>query len=356
MSKANGYKVLGLMSGTSLDGLDMALCRFWKEGRWKYEFLQSDTIAYPAELKNKLKNALDRDAEDIQQLDLEYGTYLAEMVHLFRLKTKEEIDFVASHGHTVRHQPDKGITLQIGNGKILAELSRLPVVNNFRKQDVDLGGQGAPLVPIGDQELFYEYDACLNLGGFSNLSWEEMGQRRACDLSVCNMLLNEIAQFQHLEYDENGAMARKGKIINELLDQWNAIAFYSQPAPKSLGREWYLENYPIGSLKKQYTVEDLSATASVHIAVQINSFIRKIFSNKPKILVTGGGRFHRYLMEQLSVVMEFQEVEGNRQLIEFKEAMIFAFLGVLRWEGEINVLSSVTGASKDHCSGDLYYP
>ncbi|MBK9109744.1 MAG: anhydro-N-acetylmuramic acid kinase [Saprospiraceae bacterium] len=265
--------VLGLMSGTSLDGLDMALIRFSKTHKLQFEFIAAKTIPYTEEWKSKLSNAFYADPDAIQELDRLYGIWLAEQVLVFKDEFKLPIDLIGSHGHTVFHRPHEALTLQIGSGQEIYRQTGIPVVCNFRQQDVALGGQVAPLVPIGDEMLFSEFDFCLNLGGFSNISWEMGGQRKACDISPCNMMLNSLSQKLGIAFDEGGKIAQSGKILHAVLENWNALDFYQMPYPKSLGREWYLQNFEADRMFDNYEVMDLLSTAVEHIAFQIHHFI-----------------------------------------------------------------------------------
>lgn len=355
--------VLGLMSGTSLDGLDMALVRFSQSPKLQFEFLATKTIPYSEEWKSRLSDAFFADPGALQELDKLYGIWLGEQVLVFREEFNWPIDLIGSHGHTVFHRPDEGYTLQIGSGKEILQLTAIPVVCNFRQQDVALGGQGAPLVPIGDALLFSEYDYCLNLGGFSNISWDLQGQRKACDLSPCNMLLNSLSMRLGKNFDKGGTLAQMGTVIPDVLNHWNALGFYQLPYPKSLGREWYLQNFKTDDLFDKYEVVDLLRTAVEHIAFQIHHFVEtQILINPNKgvhvasILCTGGGAYNDFLMDRLNTFSntKYKFLIPDPTLIDNKEALVFALLAYLKWNLQVNVLSSVTGASGDHSSGDVY--
>ncbi len=341
------YYVIGLMSGTSLDGLDIAYCKFrWDNNRWYYDIIQSETIAYSENWKERLIQSYQQDISDLEAIDTDYGKYLAERTLDFIDKhTIMSLDLIASHGHTVKHQPEEGITVQIGNGKVLSKLLKIPVVYDFRTQDVQLGGQGAPLVPIGDELLFSVHDACLNLGGFSNISLKKDNQRLAFDICPVNIVINEFAQKLGFPYDEGGKLAQSGNVIQELLSQLNALEFYSQNPPKSLGREWV--ETEVLPLLESYEPKDVLRTFTEHIAHQLNTIYKEY--QLQNMLITGGGTYNDFLISLLDIPYQ----AANSQLIEFKEAMIFAFMGVLRTRNEVNVLASVTGAQKDHSSGKL---
>ena len=342
------YFAIGLMSGTSLDGLDICYAKFQNFTNWEFEILKTETIPYSLEWKNRLQNAILLSAEDLLALDKEYGFYLGEKTQEFISKNNiVDLDFIASHGHTVFHQPQRKFTLQIGDGRAIKLTTKKPVIYDFRSQDVLMGGNGAPLVPIGDELLFSQYDACLNLGGFSNISLQKNHQRIAFDISPVNVVLNYFAEKLGKNYDENGDFARNGAINFKILEQLNALTFYQKPAPKSLGVEFV--NSEIFPLLKDETSENIIATFTEHIAEQI----AKVFNDNQlkTVLVTGGGTFNTYLLEKIREKSQTELIVPDENIINFKEALIFAFMGVLRLRNEVNVLCSATGSSENHSSG-----
>ncbi len=344
------YFAIGLMSGTSLDGLDICYAKFQNITNWEFEILKTETIPYSIEWKNRLQNAILLSAEDLLALDKEYGFYLGEKTQEFISKNNiADLDFIASHGHTVFHQPQRKFTLQIGDGRAIKLTTKKPVIYDFRSQDVLMGGNGAPLVPIGDELLFSQYDACLNLGGFSNISLQKNHQRIAFDISPVNVVLNYFAEKLGKNYDENGDFARNGAINFKILEELNALTFYQKPAPKSLGVEFV--NSEIFPLLKDETPENIIATFTEHIAEQI----AKVFNDNQlkTVLVTGGGTFNTYLLEKIREKSQTELIVPDENIINFKEALIFAFMGVLRLRNEANVLCSATGSSENHCSGIL---
>ena len=359
--KRNQYQVLGVMSGTSLDGVDIAYLEFEYLNRWKATILHAETVQYSKKWYSLLKNSANLSQADISSLDESYTEYLAEIIQQFVQDNNiEQLDAVCSHGHTVLHQPKKGLTIQIGNLPKLAKLIQQKVVCDFRVQDVELGGQGAPLVPIGDQLLFSEYDYCLNLGGFANISKEvnveaenkTVTKRIAYDICPVNTVLNEYASRLGFAFDSGGEIARNAEVNFSLLKKLNSLKFYTNKPPKSLGIEWV--NSTIFPLLEESgcTSEEIIATFTEHVAVQLSENIQNTLAKK--VLVTGGGAYNSYLVELLQQKTAAEIVLPQKDLIEFKEALIFGFLGVLRLEDEINVLASVTGASKDHCSGKIF--
>ena len=344
------FHALGLMSGTSLDGLDICHASFQKDGlgQWQFKILNASTFPYTEVWENRLLNATQLSAEELYELNSEYGFYLGEKANEFiKEYSLKNIDLIASHGHTVFHQPQKKFTVQIGDGRAIKLLTKLPVVYDFRSQDVLMGGNGAPLVPIGDELLFSEYDACLNLGGFSNISLKRDGKRLAFDICPVNIILNDLALKLGKKYDENGDLARSGIIDYELLNQLNQIDFYQEKAPKSLGIEWI--NSQVLPLIKNQKPENLLATFTEHSAVQVAKILEE-FDIK-NVLITGGGTYNSYLIEKIKAKTKTEIQIPAREIIEYKEALIFAFMGVLRSLNLNNVLSSTTGSLKDHSSG-----
>lgn len=337
------------MSGTSLDGLDICFVKFsQKNSMWNFEILQAETIPYTPELKEILKNSVALSAEELLALHSEYGFYLGRETQKFITKySLHNIDLIASHGHTAFHQPNRKFTCQIGDGRAITIETGLPVVYDFRSQDVLLGGNGAPLVPIGDELLFGEYDACLNLGGFSNISFKKSGERIAFDIAPVNIVLNKISQDLGKNYDENGDLARKGTVDRQLLEELNKLEFYHHQHPKSLGVE-FCNQYIFPLLQNTDSITALS-TFTEHSAVQIS----KIFNdnNLKKVLFTGGGTYNSYLIEKIKSKTSSEIIIPEKTIIDFKEALIFAFMGVLRMNNEINVLASATGSLRNHSSG-----
>ena len=346
---------LGLMSGTSLDGLDMALCRFTRreDGTWHYDILKCATAELGDDLRRRLSVADTLTGLELMRLDRDFATFSAQQVNRFLEGCALRPEFIASHGQTVFHQPDKGLTVQIGNGAVIAALTGITTVCDFRTTDVALGGQGAPLVPIGDKLLFGSYEACLNLGGFSNISFDVNGVRTAFDITPCNMLLNRLAQKMGLAFDKDGMNARDGYIFRPLLDQLNGIDYYRKEGAKSLGKEWLDATvWPLFE-QSELCVTDQLRTAVEHIAVQITNVFNchKIKS----VLVTGGGTKNLFMMDRIRLFApDTMVVIPQENVVDFKEAVIFAFMGLLRLNGEANCLANVTGAATDCCGGAVY--
>ncbi len=345
------WRAIGVMSGTSLDGLDLVYVKFISDEVYNFEILQADTLKYSEYWKKILQEAFNKPSKNLAELSLKYGQFLGNEINTFKAKHNiSNLDFIASHGHTVFHKPNLGFTLQIGDGDTIAKITGDKVVCNFRAQDVALGGQGAPLVPIGDALLFADYDFCLNLGGFSNVSFNKKGLRKAYDICPVNIVLNQLVKPLGFDYDEGGALAASGQLHKELLDKLNTLSFYKDTQPKSLGYEFVAET--INPILSQFKIptRDLLRTFTEHIAQQIALKLKP----KGSVLITGGGTYNTYLLKRLSAFCDCNFVIPTNRLVDFKEALIFAFLGLLRLENKVNCLKSVTGASKDHSSGDIF--
>ena len=348
-----------MMSGTSLDGVDLACCRFSGiHPEWDFEILEAQTIRYPQGWKNKLAEAPGLDGEQLALLNAEYGNYLGGLLDAFHRAIEITPDFAVSHGHTIFHRPAKGMTLQIGHGACLAARSGVPVISDLRSMDVALGGQGAPLVPAGDHLLFPEYDFCLNLGGFANISFLSEGNRVAFDICPVNIVLNPLSQRCGKEFDENGHLAASGNPDPELLSALNRLPYYHQDPPKSLGREWVEANILPLTDPSPLRPEDLLATFTEHMAGQVSKIFQRYNtgSTTKQALVTGGGAKNSYLADRIRSMTSTDLVIPPDLLIDFKEALVFAFLGLLRWLELPNVYASVTGAPLDSCGGSVYLP
>ncbi len=351
----NEYTVIGLMSGTSLDGLDLACCLFKKDKqKWGFNILQTESIPYQEVWVKNLSDAYQMPIENLKEINIQYGHFLAQKTLDFINRNKLKPDFIASHGHTIFHNPDEGLSLQIGDGDQMASILKLPVIYDFRSLDISLGGQGAPLVPIGDQLLFGHHDFCLNLGGFANISYDLLGERLAQDICPVNMALNNLSQRIGFDFDKNGILASEGNLNNELLNKLNNIHFYELNAPKSLSREWFENDFLPIIEKSSSETRDLLRTVTEHIAIQIT----KTFDSKSSgsVLITGGGAHNAYLIKRIQTLSKLDLILPDPQLINFKEAIVFAFLGALRMNNEVNCLSSATGASKDCSGGRIAFP
>ena len=359
------YRAIGLMSGSSLDGLDIAFVEFQENGgKWSYEILKADCYAYDEEWIKRLKNATSLPALDYQLLHVEYGHYIGKQVNRFieDYMLNYQVALIASHGHTTFHLPAKKMTAQLGDGAAIAAETGLPVVTDLRALDVAFGGQGAPIVPFGEKMLWSEYDYFLNIGGIANISMNA-DQYIAFDICPANRVLNMLANEAGKIFDDGGEMAATGSINSALLEKINQLDYYKQPYPKSLANEFGTDIiYPI--IKESGSaIPDALRTYTEHIAVQIKNAIMNLVSgSRPptpdsRLLTTGGGVFNSFLVNRIKENVEELDIEvivPDAKLVNYKEALIMAFIGVLRWRQENNVLSSVTGAARDSIGGALW--
>lgn len=361
------YNTIGVMSGSSLDGVDLAYCRFEVEdGKWTFEILQAETIPFPPKWELRLRKLLSQDALTFIKTHTYFGHYLGDTLNDFiqRHQLKGKIDFVASHGHTIFHQPDKLLTSQIGDGAAISAKTRLPVICDFRTCDVALQGEGAPIVPIGDIHLFSEHRFCLNIGGIANISCKVNSDKIvAYDTCPANMVLNQLANVLNVEYDKDGHIAASGEVDGYLLEDLNQSAYYHKPYPKSLGRTWINESFMPLFNRSDAPIEDFLRTAVEHIAIQIAQEIKQIYKqegieldskNPDSLLATGGGALNVFLMKRIAHHTPVEVIVPDRKVVEFKEALIMGFVGVLRMRKEANCLKSVTGARVNNIGGCVY--
>jgi len=347
----NDKNILGIMSGTSLDGLDLTICSFWESGKkWIYRIHAAETIPYSGEWIKNLNSAPHLSGIDLLNLHQEYGQFIADNARKFIQTSGLDVDLISSHGHTVFHQPEAGFTMQAGDPQVIAISTGIRTAGDFRKMDILLGGQGAPLVPLGDQYLFGEYDFCLNLGGFANISYQPDEKRFARDVCPVNIILNYLAAELDLPYDRGGFAGRSGNVSEALLGRLNNIDYYHTTGPGSLGREWMEYEFMPVIRDFNLPVTDTLRTLYEHISFQIARQIRR----GAKVLVTGGGAYNQFLIEKIREISRGNIIIPSKDLIEYKEALIFAFLGWLRLHEKINCFASVTGASRDSCCGVIY--
>jgi len=356
------YKVIGLMSGSSLDGLDIAHVQLEEvRGQWSFEIRHAECIPYTEKWAGDLRRARTLHVGDFLKLNTAYGHFLGQVVNEFMAShhLAHEVHFIASHGHTVFHEPDNGATCQIGDGASIAAATRLPVIADLRALDVALGGQGAPIVPIGDKLLFGSYDYLLNIGGIANMTIQGADGILAYDVCPANQILNTLAAHEGRAMDEDGDMARSGSLIPEVLDELNSAEYYRLPPPKSLSNEAAGDLAFPTILQSAHGTRDLLHTYTRHIAEQVAEAIKQHPHGKPmaKLLATGGGAFNKYLVamiaQQLAAYNVTVEVP-DAKVVKYKEALVMALIGTLRWREEVNVLRSVTGASRDSVGGALW--
>jgi anhydro-N-acetylmuramic acid kinase len=365
------YKVIGLMSGSSLDGLDIAYVHFNENGgRWSFEILHAECNAYNDEWSSRLATSTQMNALEYQLLHIEYGNYLAQQVNGFIHKNdlQHQVDIISSHGHTSFHLPAKRMTAQLGDGAALAAGTQLPVVTDLRAIDVAFGGQGAPIVPIGEKLLFPGIDYFLNIGGIANISSVKNNDPVGFDVCAANRVLNLLAEERHLRFDTGGQLAACGNINNELLNKLNGLPYYQKPHPKSLPNSFGTDEVYVLIKKFDLTPEDALRTYVEHIVIQVKNAAIKIqsanaldeesnLSDNYQLLITGGGAFNSFLIVRLKdhlTTIGITAAVPSEDIINYKEALIMALLGILRLREEYNVLSSVTGATRNSIGGALW--
>lgn len=359
--------VLGLMSGSSMDGLDLAIGRFFTSDQtplfnhFNWKLLDSQTVPLSGKWKDLLRDLPNQSAYSLVESDALFGKWMGQQVNKFLSHTEHTPDLIVSHGHTVFHAPQKGFSTQIGCGAHLSALTGIPVLNNLRMLDIAHGGQGAPLAPIGDIWLFRDYDFYLNLGGIANLSFISEDKVIGFDVVGANQILNRLAQEIDQPYDKDGQLASSGKIIPELLERANAIPYFSKSTPKSLGNDEVAQYWTQLFLNYAGWVEDKLHTACVHIAQSIAQAIRPYTDGNRayRLLPTGGGAFNIFLMQCISEALSDSAVKmeiklPDARIIEYKEALLMALMGFLKLKGLPNCLSQVTGAQID-CSGGTFH-
>ena len=349
------YRTIGLMSGTSLDGVDIACCLLKEEeGCWSYSIDCAETIPYQAEWKERLLAMPNASAMELAQSHATFGHYLGILARNFSEKHMLVADLVASHGHTIFHQPQNGFSFQLGDGSAIAAECGLPVVSDFRTLDIAFGGQGAPLVPMGDQLLFSDYEQCLNIGGFANISFQHNGHRLAFDVCPANIILNHFSEKLGLPFDKDGLIAASGNINSSLLNKLNQIGYYRLLPPKSLGREW-VESILLPVIDvNTIALNDILCTVTEHIAIQLAKTIND--NSGHQVLITGGGALNIFLINRLKTYTNAQLIIPDPIIVNYKEALVFALLGVLRYRGETNCLADVTGASENVAGGGIFLP
>lgn len=345
---------IGLMSGTSMDGVDIALCAFRNvNNKWEYKIEDANTFVYPAELLQLLQGFSQLSAEELIIADRKLGLFYGKLCSKFISKQKIQPSFIASHGHTIFHNPSQGYTFQAGHASSIVSETNLLVVSDFRSLDIAYGGQGAPLVPIGDALLFSDYDVLINLGGFSNISFDQKGKRLAYDICPLNMALNYYAQKTGKLFDKDGEMAASGTLNLSLIETLNSMPYYSKPYPKSLGREWFEDSF-LGLMKdfENLRLKDILRSITEHICIQIYAAA----DHGNRVLFTGGGIRNTFLAEILKIKFKERMCVPSGQIIDFKEALIFAFMGLLRIKGVKNTIASATGATQSLSAGLVSLP
>jgi len=353
--RSDTITALGLMSGSSLDGLDMACCRFtFAENNWQYQILQTETISFSEYWQDKLSQAPTLPSAELKQLHTSFGRYLGEVAHDFILKHELEPDLIASHGHTIFHAPERGFSFQLGRGDMIAKATQITTVSDFRNEDIRHGGQGAPLVPIGDELLFGDFAACVNIGGIANISFKKNNQRVGYDLCAANQMLNALSNRLGMPYDMDGKVASSGCSDTSLLALLDDDAYFTRVYPKSLSNAYVQTRFVKTVLEHEGSIADKMATAVEHIRQHMARALNELPTGK--ILITGGGAHNRFLIHSIGKHTRHQLVVPEAVLVDNKEALIFAFMGVLRLRNQVNCLASVTGASQDSIGGVIHQP
>jgi anhydro-N-acetylmuramic acid kinase len=355
------YRAIGIMSGSSLDGIDIVFTELLEQGgAWQYEIQHSACVPYDKLWYQKLQQSVFLSAKDYLLLHIEYGQFIGQEINKFidEKNLQHQVNLISSHGHTTFHLPGKKLTHQLGDGAAIAAKTKLPVVSDLRSIDVAFGGQGAPIVPLGEKLLFNEYDYFLNVGGIANISFHKPNRVIAFDVCATNQVLNMLARKMKLAYDDKGLISSQGSVNEDLLEKLNALEYYKLPAPKSLANSFGTDIvYPILNSFNLKT-EDTLRTYVEHICIQVKNSLEVFKENKnQKLFITGGGAFNSFLIKRLQKTLEeinFEIVIPANEVIKYKEALIMALLGALRWREQYTVLSSVTGASRNSIGGALW--
>lgn len=358
------YNVIGVMSGSSLDGLDVAYVALEETaGKWRFEVKHAAYVPFSPQMTKDLKYAVNKTVSEYLILNTQFGRFIGMTINQFieEHQLEHKVHFIASHGHTVYHNPQLNTSTQIGDGATIAAATGLPVITDLRSMDVALDGQGAPIVPIGDLLLFGDYDYWLNLGGIANLSIRQGNSIMAFDVCPANQILNTLAEKMGATYDHKGLWASKGNMLNAVLEHLNQQSYYHQHPPKSLSNDRAMSLVFPTLMESQYEVFDLLHTVVHHIAEQIGLAIKRNDKSNEvlakKMLVTGGGAHNNFLIKTIQDQIKLLGIElvvPDEKIIDYKEAIVMALIGTLRWREEVSVLHRVTGASRNSIAGALW--
>ncbi len=353
------------MSGSSLDGVDLAYCHFSTDGKdIRYDLKIAETIPFSPSWMTRLKHLPTQNALTFVKTHTYFGHYLGELVNGFIKKHQIEVDFIASHGHTIFHAPDKRFTTQIGDGGAMAAITQRTVVCDFRTQDIAIDGEGTPIAPAADRFLFSDYDFCMNIGGIANITCNANGKIIAFDIASANQVLNAMANILDLEYDKNGALAQQGEVNTEILAELATFDYFKNSYPKSIANAWIQTQIIPIYLAIDCPIKDKLRTAVEHLAIQVRKSIQQIIEQENfekddyQLIVSGGGALNSFLMETIQIAIQPLKVKiviPSNEIIEYKEAVLMGLMGVLRIEERANCFSSVTGAKRDTVGGAVYY-
>jgi anhydro-N-acetylmuramic acid kinase len=352
------YRVIGIMSGSSMDGLDIVFAEFSEQaGKWSYELKAAECYPFEADIATQLKNARALPAYDYLLLHSSFGKYIGRQVNKFieAHGLDHQVQLVASHGHTVFHAPGKGMTAQLGDGASIAGETGINVVSDLRALDVALGGQGAPIVPMGEKLLFGDHPLLLNIGGIANISYRDDEQYIAFDVCPANRVLNMIAAIDGKTYDANGEMAASGKVLPEVLAKLNELDYYKKDYPKSLANEFGTDD--VFPMLPTANPADAMRTYAEHIAVQLGEAISNLQPRASSIFITGGGAHNTFLIQRIRATLTALNIEvivPGKDIVDYKEALVMALLGILRWREQDTVLASVTGARRNSIGGAVW--
>ncbi len=356
-------RIIGLISGSSLDGLDVALCHFSGKSpsAVKWSLVRTETFEFSEGLLLKLKQVSSCSVIPLKKLEVEFTEFCISAIEQFLEKVEVDVDYIASHGHTVFHYPEDGFTLQIGSGALLAEGTGIPCISDLRSNDIALGGQGAPVAPIVEQWLYRGYDYYINLGGIANISVHSDSEIISFDSCPCNQVLNFVAQRKGMPYDKGGLLAQSGQPNSDLIRKMKTHSYFGLPAPKSLDNSWVHEEFITKYIDSDLSPEDLLASMSHFIADQLSDDLTRNIhkAHAPsQILLTGGGAHNHFLVDVLRSKLKgnIKLVIPEKQTIDFKEAVLIALMGYLRVHKIPNIIPSVTGAKRPSTSGAMYWP
>jgi anhydro-N-acetylmuramic acid kinase len=354
------YRAIGVMSGSALEGLDIIFAEFHiSSGAWQYTVQAAECYPYTDDWREKIRTAGSLSSIDYLALHAEFGHYIGEQVNRFieAHQLQYKVQLVVSHGHISFHLPEKKLTAQLGEGASIAAVTGINVVSDLRVMDVALGGKGAPLFPLGEKLLFSEYACFLNIGSIANITFHEPGGVIAFDVCPANRILNMLAAQSGKAYDDGGKMAKAGEVKPELLKILNGLEYYSMPYPKSLTSDFASDViYP---LVRGAGVNDAMRTVVEHIAVQTANAVSQLNKGGAplKLLITGGGANNSFLVSRIQSLLEPLNVEAvlpDPYIVDFKESLVVALLGILRWREENSALAEITGASRDSIGGAVW--
>lgn len=374
---------IGLMSGTSLDGIDAVISSIEDtQENVQLHIINANTYPYNSEILKKIRQALHDEASSSRllcSLNVELAYEYSKCVFAICEESGidiHDVDFIACHGQTIYHITENTnnevrSSLQLGDGSVLANLTNTTVVSNFRTADITVGGQGAPLVPFADYVLFQHNDKTRllqNIGGISNVTCLPKGGSKkevfAFDNGPGNMMIDYAMQkLFNKKYDNNGETAKQGDLISEMFDEILSLEYFNLEPPKSTGRELFGNHYTATILEKykHYSKHDIIATLShitaFSIADSYKKFILSTFTID-EVIISGGGAYNGYLLKLIKSYLDFEDVfilEEFGYSSEYKEALAFLILGNETLEFNPSNIKNATGASKDVILGQVSY-